>query len=87
VRCNERAANQAAAPIVQPRFTSSYAALAHHPDVAKALPPLVSHLTPSRRKAFVPKFLSILIESFRFGRRCYFAFRFSVNADFYERTA
>jgi hypothetical protein len=49
-------------------------ALAHHPDVAyEALPPLVSHLTPSRRKAFVPKFLSILIESFRFGRRCYFA--------------
>jgi hypothetical protein len=40
----------------------------------KALPPCVSHLTPSRRKAFVPKFLSI--ESFRFGWRCYFAFCF-----------
>jgi hypothetical protein len=63
-------------------------ALAHHTDVAyKAIPPLVSHLTPSRRKAFVPKFLSILIESFRFGRRCYFAFGFCTSADFYERTA
>jgi len=51
----------------------------------KALPPCVSHLTPSRRKAFVPKFLSILIESFRFGWRCYFAFGFCTNADFYER--
>jgi hypothetical protein len=44
----------------------------------KALPPCVSHLTPSRRKAFVPKFLHI--ESFRCGWRCYFAFCFSVNA-------
>jgi hypothetical protein len=34
--------------------------------VVKALPPCVSHLTPSRRKAFVPKFL-LLVISFLVG--------------------
>jgi hypothetical protein len=38
----------------------------------KALPPCVSNLTPSRRKAFVPKFLSFL-SHFVCGWRCYFA--------------
>ncbi|MEO5932232.1 MAG: DEAD/DEAH box helicase, partial [Duganella sp.] len=82
------APRRTAAPIEQPVLPAATQALAHHPDVAyEALPPLVSHLTPSRRKAFVPKFLSILIESFRFGRRCYFAFGFCTGASLLRKNS
>ena len=67
MRCNKSCSTEHAV-----KLAASQAWLYPTDTPYKALPPLVSHLTPSRRKAFVPKFLSFL-SHFVVGWRCYFA--------------